>query len=402
MNTSFLYHAFGVREQECTRICYENSSIILNIQTRSDKLCCPCCGSRHIVKSGVVERDIQTIPIGVTPVVLRVKVQRIECKTCRIVRQEHLHFVKGKCSYTNRLRNLVVSLSHIGTIQDIARFLHLSWGTVKEIQKAYLERHYGNPSLEGVCRIGIDEFAIRKGHIYKTIVVDLDTGRVVYIGDGKDAKALDGFWKKVRRRGLRIEAVATDLSAAFIASVHQHAPEATLVFDHFHVVKLMNEKIDDIRRAIYRDETDINKREVLKGSRWLLLRHGADIFDLKHKNRLENALALNKDLYTAYYLKEGLGEIWAQVNKEEAERVLLDWVQQARDSKVPKLITMSNTLMAHRTGILAWYDFHISTGKVEGINNKIKTMKRKAYGYRDERFFDLKVLSIHAGTYAFL
>jgi len=157
----------------------------------------------------------------------------------------------------------------------------------------------------------------------------------------------------------------------------------------------MNDTLDRLRRQAYSQEADIMKRKVLKGTRWLLLRNGEDIYDSCHRNRLENALQMNAPLMKGYYLKEAMREIWMLADKEKAERVLWDWVKQANDSKVPLLMKMANTLAAHRTGILAWYEHHISTAKLEGINNKIKTMKRKVYGYRDERFFELKILSLH-------
>ena len=121
-----------------------------------------------------------------------------------------------------------------------------------------------------------------------------------------------------------------------------------------------------------------------------------------HRNRLENALEMNAPLMKGYYFKESLREIWMQVTKGQALQVLMDWVKQAQDSKVPLLQKFSITLTAHQSGILAWYDHHISTGKIEGINNKIKTMKRQAYGYRDEKFFELKILSLHDKNYAFV
>lgn len=167
------------------------------------------------------------------------------------------------------------------------------------------------------------------------------------------------------------------------------------VFDHFHVVKLMNKKLDDIRRAPYNMEKDINKRKVLRGTRYILLSNGADIFDKEYKTRPDNALDMNKPLSQAYYLKEQLREIWTQANGQEAETVMLDWVKQAQETKVPQLMKMAATLMAHRTGILAWYHCHISTGKVEGINNKIKVMKRTAYGFRNERYFKLRLYALH-------
>lgn len=129
---------------------------------------------------------------------------------------------------------------------------------------------------------------------------------------------------------------------------------------------------------------------------------GKDVFDEGFKNRLENALKMNEPLMKVYYLKEALREIWAQINKEEAEKALDCWLQQAYQAKIPKLTAFANTLKAHKWGVLAWYDYHISTGKLEGINNKIKTMKRQAYGYRDQRFFELKIFAMHDKNYAFV
>ena len=242
MNTSFLYQAFDLREQSCSRVRYEDNSIIFNIQTRQNKLRCPYCLSRKNIHSGYHIRRIRSIPIGSKQVFLNLKIQRIACKDCNCIRQEDIHFLTSKRAYTNRFSRLVVELSHISTIQDVARFLHLSWDTVKEIQKRYLQRHFANPDLTGLESIGIDEFDVSKGHVYKTIVVNLLTGQVVYIGDGKGSDALDAFWQKIKKRGVEIKAVATDLSAAFIASVMSNAPNAVLVFDHFYVVKLMNFK----------------------------------------------------------------------------------------------------------------------------------------------------------------
>ena len=402
MNPSYLYHAFGVRHQECTKIEYKGNQNIHYIQTVGSKLCCSACGSHKVIRSGSNYRDIRCVPVGSRETILRMKVQRLECKECGMIRQEKLNFVTGKRAYTNKFARYVVSLSRIGTIKDVATFLHISWDTVKDIQKRYLRRHYGHPNLSKLRYIGIDEFAVRKGHVYKTIVADLETGQVVYVGDGKGSEALDKFWKKAAKAKARIEAIATDLSSAFIYAVKHNAPQATLVFDHFHVVKLMNDTLDKLRRQAYSQEVDLMKRNILKGTRWLLLCNGEDIYDSCHKNRLENALELNAPLMKGYYLKESLREIWTQLNKHDAEDVLNNWVKQAEDSKVPLLKKFAHTLMAHRRGILAWYDYHISTGKLEGINNKIKTMKRQAYGYRDEKFFELKILSLHDKNYAFV
>ena len=346
MNPSYLYHAFGVRHQECSKTEYKGNQNIHYIQTKSEKLCCPECKSRKIIRSGSISRDIRSVPVGHRETILRMKVQRIECKSCGCIRQEKIHFVTGKRGYTNRFARYVVGLSRIGTIKDVAQFLNVSWDTVKDIQKRYLQRLYGSPDLSRLEYIGIDEFAVRKGHVYKTIVADLQTGQVVYVGEGKSASALDEFWKKIRKAGAVIKAVATDLSAAFMSSVRENAPNATLVFDHFHIVKLMNDTLDKLRRQAYNQEADLMKRKVLKGTRWLLLCNGEDIYDPCHRNRLENALEMNAPLMKGYYLKESLREIWMQVDKEQAQQVLMKWVEQAQDSKVPLLQRFSMTLMA--------------------------------------------------------
>lgn len=397
MTSSFLLNAWGLRSLECTREEYKGNTIILHIQSKQRLSVCPKCGNRHLVKNGYRIRDFLGLPIGGRKVILRMKVQRYKCRngSCDYDQQEHIPFATGSRSYTRRFAKYAVDLLRGMTLQDVANHLGVTWDTVKDIHSNYLRRHYSPPSLKGVENIGIDEFAVKKGRLYKTIVVDLDTGRIVYVGDGKGADALDRFWKRCRRHHVQIRHVATDLSSAFISSVMENCPGAVHVFDHFHVVKLMNERLDDIRKNVFHMERNVNRRKVIKGTRYLLLANGEDIFDKRHKTRLENALAMNEPLSKAYYLKERLREIWSQANREQAEAVLDDWVKQAGESKIPQLQRMATTLLAHKRGILAWYECHISTGKVEGINNKIKVMKRNAYGFRDERYFKLRLYALH-------
>ena len=400
METSFMYHAFGIREQECTRTRYEGGKIVLEIRTREDKLYCAKCGSRHVIKSGSALRRLRCVPVGSRPIILEMTVQRLECKDCGAIQQENIHYVRGKERYTYRMRQHVLDLCRMGTIADVARQVHMSWDTVKDILEADLGRRYSRPDLKGLRYIGIDEFAVAKGHVYMTIVVDLESGRIVYVGNGKGADALDGLWPKLARAGCRIEAVSTDLSEAFISAVREHLPDAVQIFDHFHIVKLMNEKLDKVRRDTYNQETDENKRRLIKGQRWLLLANG-DNLSPKAEERLFKALDINRPLATAYYLKESLRRVWWQDDRQDAAAILDDWIEQARQSGLRPIESIADTLARHRDGILAWYDYRISNGKLEGINNKIKTMKRQAYDYRDMPFFKLKLLSLHDSTYPF-
>ena len=398
MNSNFLRQVYGVSGYRVTGTCHKDNETILKIEHKHMKICCLKCGNMGVSLDGSRFRDILGVPSGLRKTVLRVRMRRYRCRRCDYVWHESVPFVKGNRRYCRRFAQYVVELLKSCTIKAVASLLRVSWDTVKRIHKEYLRRRYSPPPLNGVRNIGIDEFSVRRGVEFRTIVVDLDTGRIVHVGKGRGGDALLPFWRRVRRLGVRIRHVATDLSPAFIASVLENAPGARLVFDHFHVVKLMNEALDDIRRTLYRHERSVMRRRVLLGTRYLLLRNAEDVLDRKYRTRLDNALAMNEPLSKAYYMKEALRGIWMQTTKNEAEKELYAWVEQARQSKVPRLERMAATLMARRTGILAWYDCHFSTAKVEGINNKIKVLKRNAYGFRDDKYFKLRLFALHDST----
>ena len=188
---------------------------------------------------------------------------------------------------------------------------------------------------------------------------------------------------------------------AYIKAVRDNLPNVVHVFDHFHVVKLFNDKLSALRRELYNQATVDSDRKLLKGTRWLLLKNPENL-DAKRneKQRLQDALDLNTPLTIAYYLKEDLRQIWSQPNKRTARRVLRDWMARARASGIRMLKQFADTLEEHEEGILAYYDYPISTGPLEGTNTKIKAMQRQAYGFRDREFYKLKILGIHESQYA--
>ena len=166
-----------------------------------------------------------------------------------------------------------------------------------------------------------------KGHRYLTVVMDLESGAVVFVGDGKGADALKPFWKRLRPSGARVEAVAMDMSAGYWGAVMTHLPKAKIVFDHFHVIKLFNDRLSDLRRALYREATDVMQKAVLKGTRWLLLKNPENLDKEKdEKQRLKEALTLNQPLATAYYLKDDLRRFWNQPGKAFATSFLNGWI----------------------------------------------------------------------------
>lgn len=395
MDTSFLRHVYGLVGVKCTATHYKTNKIVLDIEYSKTKKRCPCCGEYTLVKNGYRYRNIHALPIGSTKTILHMKVQRYKCKECGNDDYERVSFVKGNRSYSNRFAKYVVDLLRAMTIQEVSKRLGVSWDVVKDIHTTYLKSHYSKPSLQGVQCIGIDEFAVRKGHVYKTIVVDLISGRILHVGDGKGADALTTFWKRVRKRKVQIKYVATDMSSAFSKSVRENTPDAIHVFDHFHVIKLMNDTLDKVRRELVAKEEDEGKKKLIKGTRYLLLANGEKMTDEKGRTKLQKALAMNEPLSQAYYLKEDLREIYNQRTINEAEERLNSWVSMALDTDSKPLMSLANTINAAKKEILAWYYGRLSTAKVEGINNKIKVMKRNAYGYRDDDYFKLRLFALH-------
>jgi transposase len=316
------------------------------------------------------------------------------------VRQVKVPFADSRRTYTCSFERYALELSRRMTIRDVAKHLGVSWDVIKEIQRRDLSRRYSKPKLKHLRHIAIDEIAIAQGHRYLTLVLDLESGAVVFVGDGKGAKALKPFWKRLKASRAKIAAVAMDMSPAYREAVATNLPQAKIVFDRFHVMKLFNEKLTELRRGVYRQATDVMQKKVLKGVRWLLLKAAENLDEERdEKKRLEEALALNQPLATAYYLKEELRQFWDQPGKRFATVFLDGWIKRAGSSGIKALHQMAKTLAAHRSGLLAYYDVMITSGPMEGTNNKIKTMKRQAYGFRDKEFLKLKILAIHETRY---
>jgi transposase len=400
MSTSLLYHAFGIRGYQYTRTDYQGGHVIFTIHQAPKAYRCSACGSPQIESRGQVQRRFRSLPIGTRTTFVLLPIPRVECQACGVVRQVEVPFADPRRSYTKSFERYALELSRRMTISDVARHLDVGWDMIKEIQKRDLSRRFAKPKLKHLRHIAIDEISVAKGHRYLTVVMDLESGAVVFVGDGKGADALKPFWKRLRGSKAKIEAVAMDMAPAYCAAVSTYLPNAKIVFDRFHVMKLFNEKLSNLRRALYREATDMMQKQVLKGTRWLLLKASENLDEEKdEKSRLEEALALNKSLATAYYLKEDLRQLWEQPGKKFATLFLNGWLKRAQASGIKMLQQMAKTLAAHRSGLLAYYDVMITSGPMEGTNNKIKTMKRQAYGFRDHEFFKLKILAIHETRY---
>ena len=401
MSTSLLYHAFGVRDYRYVRTEYVEGGVIFTIERKTGTCRCAVCGSENVWRQGSVTRPFRAPSIGRRPVTLRAEIPRLLCHDCGKTRQAAIGFADPRRTYTKSFERYVLELAQHMTIKDVAEHLGVSWDVVKDIQKRYLRKKFAKPKLKRLRQIAIDEISTGKGHRYITIVLDLQSGAVVHVGEGKGGESLLGFWKRLRASGAQVEAVATDMSPAYIDAVTRHLPHATLVFDRFHVIKLYHDKLSELRRDLHRQLTDSMQKNALKGVRWLLLKRSEHLDESRREpERLQEALRLNEPLALAYYLKDELNEIWEQDDQQTAHALLMDWILYAESTGIRLLKQFAKTLRFHALGILAYYDYPISTGPLEGTNHKIKTMKRQAYGFRDPEFFKLKIYAIHQTKYA--
>ena len=365
---------------------------------------CADCQSGDVIRSGQVTRVFKLLPVGKKKTELVVRIPRLQCKHCGAIKQPRLAFAAPKKHYSRSLERFVADLCHVATLQDVAALTGLGWDTVKDIHKRHLRKKCKLYRLENVRHIAIDEVYLGKKRKFITIVLDLDTGRVLHIGKGKGKAALQGFGGRIKRSKAKIQAVATDMASGYMTAVLEHLPQADLVLDHFHLVKWFNEKLTQLRRQLYTQATQ-QEKEVLKGSRWLLLKAPENLKAHRHRKkderfRLQAALELNAPLAMCYYMKERFRLLFQCLDEEKAAMELTAWIREAQSSGIRILKDAAKQLLLWKPFILNWHKHQISTAKLEATNRKIGSLQRNAYGYRDEQYLKLRIYNIHTATYA--
>jgi transposase len=374
----------------------DGSLFVLIAVPRESLRCRDChCSRVHLHESR--QRFWKAAPLGLTPVFITMKTPRVKCLQCGSRTWHQPTFAHGQRQITKKFEAFLEAWLSRLTIQDVVKVFGVSWNTVCEIDIRRLKK-LSRPGLAGMKRLAIDEVYLGKSHKFITLVVDLDTRAVISVAPGRGLTGLQGIFMRLKQAKAAVQAVATDMAGGYISAVIKYLPKAKLVFDHFHVIKLMNEKLTTLRRDLYREQVGNLRRDVLKGIRWLLLKNPENLTQTERvdeRQKLEQALTLNKPLATAYYLKEDLRQFWNQKSMKAAEKFLDDWCRRADASGIRVLKTMAKTLRTHRQGLLNWYLEPISSGPIEGINNKIGAMQRRAYGYRNYEHLKERILTLH-------
>jgi len=399
MSQSLLYHAFGIKGVTYRSAKVLGNGLVFCVETTNRHVPCDTCGHRYCHFKGQNVRWFRMAPIGRKQALLQVTMHRLQCARCGCLWWPRLPFVKGNARYTRSFARTVLDLLQFGTIRAVAEYLRVSWDLVKDIHKTWLAARYRTIDLSGVRYLGIDEFSLRKRHTYMTIFVDLQTGRILHAVEGTSKEAISPFLRTVAKKAKKIKAVSMDMSTSYTSAVKEHLPGTPIVFDRYHVMALINRQIDTLRRE-QQHRLDVEGTKTLKGSRFLLLRNYHELSDSK-RNSLDVLLTANQPLFSMHAMKEQFRLFWSQGTAVQAKSFLLNWAFDALTSGIKQLNAVGSTMLTSMQGLLGYYPHKITNGPLEGLNNKIKTMKRQAYGFRDMEYFKLRLYNLHNSRYAF-
>jgi transposase len=373
------------------------------VRLEADPSCaryCSHCGSLASVVHETSCRTVRDMPMAGYAVRLEVGLPRLQCLSCGRRCTQRVSWLERHARVTRRLAEFVAHWSEKLPIAHVCELTGLHWGTVHQIHRQDLERRLAALPVAEPKRLVMDEFALFKGHRYATVVLDADTRRVLWVGEGRSRAAIRPFFEWLGPQRCRaVQAVAMDMNTAFDLEVQHHCPQARVVYDLFHVIaKYGREVIDRVRvdeANRLRDQCGL--RQIVKRARWLLLRNRENV-PADQQPKLDELLAANQGLMTVYVMKTSLKELWQISNAWQWRAAWRNWLAMADNSGIEPLQRFARKLAHYWRGILARVRWPMHTGQLEGINNRIKVMKRMAYGYRDSDFFFLKIKAAFPGN----
>ena len=355
---------------------------------------CPECGRRgKIVRLRAEPRYWRDIPVGPWSVWLMYWPREIHCATHGRV-SERLPWADAESRVTYRLEYLMLRYCQIMSQKAAAKLLRLPASTLSDLLHRLIRRLRDGHRIRGLKTIGIDEVSYHKGHKYATLVYDLDRSCVVWIGQGKGRETIDRFFNEALSdyQKARIQSACCDMSQAYIGAIETHCPNATLVLDRFHIVKSLNEAVDEVRKEQWREATEAN-RKALKGMRWLLYRHSSN----RTREDTRNLKALdkhNRRIYRAWRLKEEFEHFWDYKATWAAERFLKRWTKSALLSRLAPMRKFVHTLRKHQQAVVAFIDTRVTNAIAEGINRIVRMVNNRASGYRHlDAFSDMIYLA---------
>jgi transposase len=340
-------------------------------------------------------RRVRDLSCADTRIYLEIEVRRVHCRCCGAVKRERLDFLADNPLYTKRFAHYVGRRCASAAIKAVAKELHLDWHTVKELDKQYMRAQLARIGTPGPKAIGIDEISIRKGHSYRIVVSDLLRGRPIWFGgvDRSQASMAQFYDWLGETKAKRIRLAVMDMWKPFRTVTNAKAPQAAILFDKFHVMRHLGKALDQVRKSEYARLTGKDRRYI-KGQKYTLLSHRENL-DLDGRKALKTLLAANKRLNTAYLLKESFGQLWSYEREGWARRFFDNWRASLKWQRLAPYEKFAEMIERHWDGIAAYCQSEnkVSLGFVEGLNNKIRVIQRRAYGLRDEEYLRLKILT---------
>jgi transposase len=339
---------------------------------------------------------VRDLPCGDMRIYLDLELRRVDCRTCGRVKRERLDWLSENPHYTKRFALYVGKQCRSTSVKEVAEDLRIDWHAVKEMDKLYMREQL---AVAGPVRpevIGVDEIAIRKGHVYRIVVSDLERGLPIWFGGvDRSEESMDMFYDWLgTARTQHIRLAVMDMWKAFRASAKHHAPQAAILYDKFHVLRNLNVAMDQVRKEEYKRLTDRPDRKFIKGQKYVLLSHRENLSPEKQR-ALKTLLAANKRLNTAYVLKEQFAQLWEYQSEPWAKKFFKQWRAQLRWQRLKPFEKFAELVERNWDGIAAYCqpENKVALGFVEGLNNKIRVIQRRCYGIRDEDYLHLKILT---------
>jgi transposase len=332
---------------------------------------------------------------GDARIYLDLEVRRVDCRTCGAVKREHLAFLADNPFYTKRFAFYVGRRCRQAPIKDVAHELGLDWHTVKILEMQYMRAQLAKAGTPAPKAIGIDEISIRKGHSYRIVVSDLIRHRPIWFGgEDRSQASMAEFYKWLgdsKNSGIRLAVM--DMWKPFAKATREHAPQAAILFDKFHIMRHLGEALDKVRKKEYARLSGKDRR-FIKGQKYTLLSRRENL-SLDGRQALKTLLAANKRLSTAYLLKESFDQLWSYEREVWARRFFENWRASLKWQRLEPYEKFADMIDRHWDGIAAYCrpENKVSLGFVEGLNNKIRVIQRRAYGLRDEEYLRLKILT---------
>jgi transposase len=385
---TFIRKQLRLKAHTVTKVEETDDSMLVYIDRLGKRLLrCGVCRQRCLEVHDISkEREWRDLSMRKLPLKLRYRPRRVECPRCG-VRVEDFPWAEPWARVTTALSNAVAVLARELSWKGTAREYGLNWKSVATIVKRAVQYGLKHRKRPPVHAIGIDEVSRRKGQVYLTVVYDLERRVLLWVGDDRTEEAVRPFFTKEmgKRRCQTLQVVCMDMWAAYAKLVRDHAVNAQILFDRFHIVKHLNEAVDAARRDLWRQLTT-KERVSFKGTRWLLLKNPWNL-NSGQKERLSTLVRWNSPLVRAWYLKESFQLFWTYKQPWRAKQHLLKWMNSAMRSRLEPFKKFVGMLRSHLDGVLAWTDTRLSNGAVEGMNNKIKSISHRSFGFRTAENF---------------